>query len=235
MIAQRYGMDGATSPRMRYANRRQAGEVLAGRLQDFSGREDVVVLGLPRGGIPVAFEVAKALQAPLDVFVVRKLGLPGHPELAMGAIASGGVRVLNEDLLRQLPVPASAIDSVARAEQAELERREQLFRGKRSAVPIEGRTVILADDGLATGSTMRAAVLAIRRGLPSQIVVAVPVGARETCRALMDVADAVICASMPEPFTAVGAWYDDFEQTTDEEVRHLLARHPPGRDVRRSA
>jgi predicted phosphoribosyltransferase len=235
MIALGYGMDGVTSPRMRYANRRHAGEVLAGRLRDFAGREDVVVLGLPRGGIPVAFEVARALKAPLDVFVVRKLGLPGHPELAMGAIASGGVRVLNEDLLRQLPVPASAIDAVARAEQAELERRERMFRGTRLAVPLEGRIVILVDDGLATGSTMRAAVLAIRRVRPAQIVVAVPVGARETCQALTHVADDVVCAWMPEPFTAVGAWYDNFEQTTDEEVRHLLAPHPPGHDVRRSA
>jgi predicted phosphoribosyltransferase len=195
----------------------------------------VVVLGLPRGGIPVAFEVAKALKAPLDVFVVRKLGLPGHPELAMGAIASGGMRVLNDDLLRQLHVPASAIDAVARAEQAELERRERAYRGARPPMPLEGRIVILVDDGLATGATMRAAVLAIRRVLPSQIVVAVPVGARETCRALNEVADDVVCALMPERFTAVGVWYDNFEQTTDDEVRRLLSGGLPDVEVRRSA
>ena len=222
-------------PRLRYANRREAGSILAGRLREFAGRDDVVVLGLPRGGIPVAFEIAKALNAPLDVFVVRKLGLPGHPELAMGAIASGGVRVLNDDLLRQLHVPPSMIDAVARAEQAELERRERAYRGARPAVPVAGRVVILVDDGLATGSTMRAAVLAIRRVLPSEIVVAVPVGARETCRALNEVADNVVCALMPEPFTAVGLWYDNFEQTTDDEVRRLLAPQSPGGDIKRSA
>ena len=220
---------------MRYVNRREAGAVLAGRLRDFAGRADVVVLGLPRGGIPVAFEVANALQAPLDVFVVRKLGLPGHPELAMGAIASGGVRVLNDDLLQQLHVPTSAIDAVARAEQAELERRERAYRGARPPIPLEGRVVILVDDGLATGSTMRAAVLAIRRVLPSQIVVAVPVGARETCSAMNEVADDVVCAHMPEPFTAVGLWYENFEQTTDEEVRRLLSSPSLAVDVRRSA
>ena len=220
---------------MRYANRREAGAILARQLREFGGRTDVVVLGLPRGGVPVAFEVAHALQAPLDVFVVRKLGLPGHPELAMGAIASGGVRVLNDDLLRQLHVPASVIDAVARGEQAELERRERAYRGARPPIPLEGRVVILVDDGLATGATMRAAVLAVRRALPSQIVVAVPVGARETCRALKEVADDVVCARMPEPFTAVGLWYENFEQTTDEEVRQLLSSPPPVVEVRRSA
>jgi putative phosphoribosyl transferase len=219
---------------MRYGDRREAGAVLAGRLREFAGRGDVVVLGLPRGGIPVAFEVAKALEAPLDVFVVRKLGLPGHPEVAMGAIASGGVRVLNDDLLRQLRVPASAIEAVARAEQAELERRERAYRGDRPAMPLHGRTVILVDDGLATGSTMRAAVLAIRRVLPSHVVVAVPVGARETCRALNEVADDVVCALTPEPFVAVGLWYENFEQTTDDEVRRLLTTRP-NVDIRRSA
>jgi predicted phosphoribosyltransferase len=193
------------------------------------------MFGLPRGGIPVACEVANALKAPLDVFVVRKLGLPGHPELAMGAIASGGVRVLNDDLVRRLHVPPSAIDAVARVEQAELERRERAYRGARPPIPIEGRTVILVDDGLATGSTMRAAVLAIRRVLPSHIVVAVPVGARETCRALEEVADEVVCPRMPEPFTAVGLWYENFEPTTDEEVRRLLSSPLPLADVKRSA
>ena len=228
-------MSAFTPARMRYANRREAGAVLAGQLRGFADRTDVVVLGLPRGGIPVAFEVANALKAPLDVFVVRKLGLPGHSELAMGAIASGGVRVLNDDLLRQLHVPASAIDAVTRVEQAELERRERAYRGTRPPIPLEGRIVILVDDGLATGSTMRAAVLATRRVLPAQIVVAVPVGARETCRALDEVADEVVCVRMPEPFTAVGLWYENFEPTTDEEVRRLLASASSVVDVRRSA
>ena len=218
----------------RYANRRQAGVVLAGHLHQFAGR-NVVVLGLPRGGIPVAYEVARALQAPLDVFVVRKLGLPGHPELAMGAIASGGIRVLNDEVVRQLRVPTGAIDAVTRAEQAELERREYAYRGARTAVPIEGRVVILVDDGLATGSTMRAAVLAVRRLIPAEIIVAVPVGARETCRALAEVADDVVCARMPEPFTAVGLWYELFDQTTDEEVRGLLAASAAVPPVKRSA
>ena len=153
----------------------------------------------------------------------------------MGAIASGGVRVLNEDLIRQLRVPYAAIDAVARAEQIELERRERAYRGARSPIPIEGRVVILVDDGLATGSTMRAAVLAARRLIPSEIVVAVPVGARETCRTLAEVADDVVCALMPEPFTAVGLWYDDFEQTTDDEVRRLIATCAAAPQVRRSA
>lgn len=220
--------------RGRYADRREAGAVLAGHLREFAGR-DVVVLGLPRGGIPVACEVAMALRAPLDVFVVRKLGLPGHPELAMGAIASGGVRVLNDDLIRQLRVPYAAIDAVARTEQIELERRERAYRGAQPQIPIEGRVVILVDDGLATGSTMRAAVLAARRLIPSEIVVAVPVGARETCRALAEVADDVVCALVPDPFTAVGLWYDDFEQTTDDEVRRLIATCAAAPQVRRSA
>jgi predicted phosphoribosyltransferase len=222
-------------PRPRYADRRDAGRALADRLRDYARRSDVVVLGLPRGGIPVAYEVARALNAPLDVFVVRKLGLPGHAEYAMGAIASGGVRVLNEDMIGQLHVPAAAIEAVARREQLELERREHAYRGARQAVPLEGRTVILVDDGLATGSTMRAAVLAIRRQLPSYIVVAAPVGARETCRAMDELADEVVCARMPEPFQAVGLWYESFEQTTDEEVRRLLAAAPPSGPIRRSA
>lgn len=221
--------------RVRYADRREAGRVLAARLQDYAGREDVVVLGLPRGGIPVGYEVAQALKAPLDVFVVRKLGLPGHPEYAIGAIASGGVRVLNDDAIRQLRVPAAAVEAVARAEQVELERRERAYRGGTPGVPLEGRVVVLVDDGLATGSTMRAAVLAIRRQFPSQIVVAVPVGARETCRAMNEVADEVVCARMPEPFNAVGLWYEDFGQTTDEEVSRLLAASPTAGSIRRSA
>jgi len=220
--------------RRRYADRHEAGVALADRLLEFAGR-DVVVLGLPRGGIPVAYEVARALHAPLDVFVVRKLGLPGHPELAMGAIASGGVRVLNDEIVRQLRVPSAAIEAVTRGEQMELERRERAYRGARTAIPIEGRVVILVDDGLATGSTMRAAVLAVRRLIPAEIIVAVPVGARDTCRALTEVADDVVCALTPEPFTAVGLWYENFDQTTDEEVRRLLAASTAAPQVKRSA
>jgi predicted phosphoribosyltransferase len=197
--------------------------VLADRLSQFADKGNVVVLALPRGGVPVAYEVARALAAPLDVFVVRKLGLPGHPELAMGAIAGGGVRVLNEDVLESVPVSHAAIDAVTRTEQLELQRRERAYRDGRPPVPIEGRVVILVDDGLATGSTMRAAVLAIRRLHPARVVVAVPVGAWQTCQALGEVADEVVCPFTPEPFTAVGLWYADFSQTTDEEVRQLLA------------
>lgn len=209
--------------RARYADRHAAGRVLAERLREFARRDDVVVLGLARGGVPVAFEVAQALDAPLDVFVVRKLGVPGQAEYAMGAIATGGVRVLNEDAIRWLRVPRSVVDAVTHAERIELERREREYRGSRPPIGVEGRVVILVDDGLATGSTMRAAVLAIRRQLPSQIVVAVPVGAREACQALDEVADEVICARTPEPFSAVGLWYEDFDQTTDDEVRRLLS------------
>jgi predicted phosphoribosyltransferase len=167
------------------------------------------------------------LDAPLDVFVVRKLGLPGHPELAMGAIASGDVRVLNEEVIHAYSVPPAAIETVAHAERQELQRRERTYRDDRPLVPVEGRTVILVDDGLATGSTMRAAVLAVRRLRPSRIVVAVPVGAWETCHALREVADGVVCALMPESFRAVGLWYTDFSQTTDDEVRQLLPRANP--------
>jgi predicted phosphoribosyltransferase len=206
-----------------FADRRQAGGALADRLQQFAGRDDVVVLALPRGGVPVGYEVARALRAPLDVFVVRKLGVPGHAELAMGAIASGGVRVLNDDVIGFIDVSSAAIDAVTRVEQSELQRRERTYRNGRSPVPIEGRVVILVDDGLATGSTMRAAVLAVRRLQPARIVVAAPVGAWETCQQLRAVADEVVCAFTPEPFTAVGLWYADFSQTTDAEVRQLLA------------
>jgi predicted phosphoribosyltransferase len=197
--------------------------VLADHLRQFADKGNVVVLALPRGGVPVAYEVARALVAPLDVFVVRKLGLPGHPELAMGAIASGGVRVLNEDVLESVVVSQPAIDAVTRTEQLELERRERAYRDGRPPVPIEGRILILVDDGLATGSTMRAAVLAVRRLHPARVVVAVPVGAWQTCQALGEVADEVVCPFTPEPFRAVGLWYADFSQTTDEEVRQLLA------------
>ena len=208
-----------------FADRRAAGKELAERLQAYHGRNDVVVLALPRGGVPVAHEVAEALGAPLDLFLVRKLGTPGHRELAMGAIASGGVRVLNDDVVRWFDIPPAAIDAVARDEQRELERREAAYRNGRHALPLKNRLVILVDDGLATGSTMRAAVQAVRVHEPSAVVVAVPVGAAETCRELASVADEVTCVRTPEPFSAVGQWYRDFEQTTDEEVQQLLSAH----------
>ena len=204
-------------------DRHQAGAVLAQRLAALEGRGDIVVLALPRGGVPVGFEVARALRAPLDVFVVRKLGVPGHEELAMGAVASGGVRVLNEDVLGWQAISPEAIDRVTRQEQVELERREHAYRGGRPATVVAGKTVIIVDDGLATGSTMHAAVLAVRKLDPVHIIVAVPVGARESCDALRKVADEVVCPLIPEPFSAVGLWYADFSQTTDDEVRELLA------------
>jgi putative phosphoribosyl transferase len=184
----------------------------------------VLVLGLPRGGVPVAHEVASALGAPLDVFIVRKLGVPGHAELAMGAIASGGVRVVNDSVVGELGITASEMDRVASEELRELERRERLFRGDRPPPQIEGRTVILVDDGLATGSTMRAAVAALRSRSPARIVVAVPVGAAETCEEFRREVDEVVCAEAPLSFRAVGAWYENFDQTSDAEVRDLLRR-----------
>lgn len=205
-----------------YRNRRQAGVELAARLEHFKNREDVVVLALPRGGVPIGYEVARALNAQLDVFLVRKLGAPGHRELAMGALASGGVRVLNEDVIRWYRVPEAAIDAITREEQGELDRRERTYRGGRAAVELRGRVVLLIDDGLATGSTMKAAVQAVRAHAPARIVVAVPVGSPETCREFTDLADEVLCARAPEHFAAVGQWYLDFSQTTDEEVRNLL-------------
>jgi predicted phosphoribosyltransferase len=225
----------ATSAPMRYRDRREAGRMLADRLRHFAGHQDVIVLALPRGGVPVAFEVAMAIGAPLDVFMVRKLGLPGHPEFALGAIASGGIRIVNDDVIRYYRIPAAAIDQIAGAEQQELERRERAYRGARPPLNLEGRVVILVDDGLATGSTMRAAVVAVRRQLPSQIVVAAPVGARQACGALDQVADEVVCAMTPEPFRAVGLWYQNFEQTTDDEVRRLLATAAAEPPMKRSA
>jgi putative phosphoribosyl transferase len=209
---------------MVFHNRVDAGRRMAEKLDHYAGRPDVTVLALPRGGVPVGYEVARALGAPLDVFLVRKLGVPGREELAMGAIASGGVRVLNEDVVSELNIPPHWIDIVAARELEELRRREAAYRDGRLAPDVRGKTVILVDDGLATGASMRAAVAALRKLGPAKIVVAVPVGASQTCDEFRDVADEVVCAETPDPFYAVGSWYADFDQTTDEEVRDLLAR-----------
>jgi putative phosphoribosyl transferase len=208
----------------RFSDRHDAGQRLAARLSSYAERPDVLVLALPRGGVPVGYEVATALGVPLDVFVVRKLGLPWHEELAMGAIASGGVRVLDEDLIRVARVSEADLVRVTAAERAELDRRERRYRGDRPLVSVRGKTVILVDDGLATGSTMRAAVQALRQEGPARIVVAVPVAAPEACDAFRDIVDDIICAETPEPFHAVGLWYEDFSQTTDDEVHELLDR-----------
>lgn len=210
-----------------FNNRSDAGQFLAEKLGAYANRKDVIVLGLPRGGVPVAYEVARKLHAPLDVFVVRKLGVPGHEELAMGAIASGGLRVLNQDVLSYLNIPQDIIELVVENEQREIERREREYRGGRPPLDLRDRTVIIVDDGLATGSSMCAAVQALRLQKPKKIVVAVPVGARETCESFKHDGDTVaVCAMTPEPFTAVGLWYADFAQTTDDEVRELLSRWP---------
>jgi len=207
---------------MRFLDRADAGRQLAEKLTGFGGRSDVVVLGLPRGGLPVAFEVARELGAPLDVFLVRKLGVPGHPELAMGAIAEGGVEVLNDELIRDLGIPQKMVQEVAVRERMELDRRDTLYRGGRPLPAVRGRIVILVDDGLATGSTMQAAATALRRLEPARLVVAVPVGAHDTCDRLGQFADEVVCLIAPEQFQAVGLWYDEFSQTTDDEVKRLL-------------
>jgi putative phosphoribosyl transferase len=207
-----------------FPNRAEAGRLLAEKLEKYAGRDDVIVLGLPRGGVPVAYEVSQRLGVPLDVFIVRKLGVPGFEELALGAIASGGVRVLNNDVVAALPNANELIESVTAREMAELERREQTYRDGRPAPDLHGRTVILVDDGLATGATMRAAVAALRQLGAAKIVVAVPVGAADTCRELQDEVDETVCAIAPEWFQAVGQFYEDFSQTSDEEVRELLAR-----------
>jgi putative phosphoribosyl transferase len=208
----------------RFSDRYDAGRRLAGELRAYANRHDVIVLALPRGGVPVGYEAAKALGAPLDVFVVRKLGLPGQEELAMGAIASGGVKVLAPDLIRAARVTEEDLQRVIASEQAELERRERQYRGDRPFPELKGKTVILVDDGLATGASMSAAVAALRQRGASRIVVAVPVAAPETCEAFRNTADEIICLETPEPFRAVGLWYDDFSQTTDEEVHDLLER-----------
>lgn len=209
---------------MLFRDRSEAGQRLAQQLKAYANRQDVLVLGLPRGGVPVAFEVAKELNAPLDVFLVRKLGVPRHEELAMGAIASGGVRIINEELVKKLHVTEEAIARVAAQEQRELERREYAYRGDRPPLDVSGQTVILVDDGLATGATMHVAAIAIRQKQPKRIVAAVPVSAPETCDKFKVEVDEIICAETPRPFLAVGLWYSQFSQTTDAEVIDLLQK-----------
>ena len=208
----------------RFRNRTDAGRRLAEKLAAYANRPDVLVLALPRGGVPVGYEVARALGVPLEVFLVRKLGVPGYEELAMGAVATGEVRVLNDEIVRGLGISEHEIDAIVAREMQELARRERLYRGDRLPPDVADRTVILVDDGLATGATMRAAIQALRQQKPARIVVAVPTASPDTCEALKVEADDVICAMTPEPFFAVGHWYEDFTQTTDDEVRELLAR-----------
>lgn len=209
---------------MLFRDRRQAGRYLATKLSAYAGRPATVVLALPRGGVPLGFEVAKALRVPLDVFIVRKIGVPGQEELAMGATATGNVRVLNHEVIRSLGISEETVEAVAAAEEREVARRERLYRGDRPAVDAKQKEVILVDDGLATGSTMRAAVQALRRQDPARIIVAVPVAAVSTCDELKAEVDEMICAATPEPFMAVGQWYEEFSQTSDEEVQELLSR-----------
>lgn len=208
----------------RFRDRAEAGRILAERLVEYAGRDDVVVLALPRGGVPVGFEVARELGLPLDVFLVRKLGVPGREELAFGAIASGGATVLNEEVMASLGIGGETVDAVARREQKELERREEAYRGTRAPPDVAGKVVLLVDDGLATGASMRAAVKALRQLGPERIVVAVPTAARQTCEGFRPEVDDIVCAMTPEPFLAVGMWYEDFSETTDEDVRAILSR-----------
>ncbi|HET6960271.1 MAG TPA: phosphoribosyltransferase [Vicinamibacterales bacterium] len=207
---------------MRFHDRIDAGRQLAAALTEYEGRPDVLVLGLPRGGVPVAHEVARQLHVALDVCLVRKLGVPGHVELAMGAIADGGVEVLSLDLIRDLGIPRQTVEQIAVRERLELERRDRVYRAGRQPASVNARIVLLVDDGLATGSTMEAAIRVLRTQAPAKVVVAVPVGPRETCERLRTIADQVVCLSMPEPFEAVGAWYEAFPQTTDDEIMRLL-------------
>ena len=212
-----------------YRDRKEAGHELGNLLVKLLPDFDILVLALPRGGVVVGYEVARALRAELDIFLVRKLGMPGDEEFAIGALASGGIRVLNEEAVRRFQVPQEAVDRVTAMEQRELQRREQVYREGRAPAAISGRTVVMVDDGLATGSTMLAACRAVRSAGPRRLVAAVPVGSRQACRHLRKVTDETICAMTPEPFAAIGSWYQDFRQTTDEEVRELLqqaAREP---------
>ena len=211
-------------PTTRFTDRSAAGRLLARRLMAYGGRDDVIVLALPRGGVPVAFEVARALNAPLDVLVVRKLGVPGHRELAMGAIAAGGMRILNEDVVREIGITSEQIDLVAAEEQRELERRARTYRDDAPPPDLRGRTALLVDDGLATGATMRAAVIAVRELGAARVVVAVPVAPADTCERLEREADEVVCLMNPNPFWSIGQWYDNFTQVSDREVRELLAQ-----------
>lgn len=210
--------------RLPIENRQTAGQALADALGDYAQRDDVLILALPRGGVPVACEVAEALQAPLDLMLVRKLGTPGQQELAMGAIATGGARVMNPDIVSALAIDQQTIDAVAEREQRELERRQQAYRGDRPLPRIDGRCVILVDDGVATGATMRAAVAALRQQQPAHVVVAVPIAPAETVAKMAQEADEVVCLETPEPFIAIGRWYADFPQLSDAEVRQQLAR-----------
>ncbi|MBK8905215.1 MAG: phosphoribosyltransferase [Anaerolineaceae bacterium] len=217
-----FGLD-KESPAI-FRDRADAGQQLAEALAEYEDRADVVVLGLPRGGVPVAYEVARALDAPLDVFIVRKLGVPGHEELAMGAIASGGVRVINQDVTRELGLAQEAIEAVARKEGQELARREEAFRNGRSGINLHGKVAILVDDGIATGASMRAAVKGLRQHNPAKIIVAAPVASAEACRNFEALVDEVVCLQQPRPFLGVGAWFESFAQTTNDEVRALLEK-----------
>jgi predicted phosphoribosyltransferase len=214
---------GVPGGKVYFYDRADAGRSLARNLQSYKNRPDVIILALPRGGVPVAFEVARELNAPLDVFIVRKLGVPGHEELGMGAIATGDVRVVNESIVRELGISREVVDLVTSREREELERREQLYRGARPPVRVQNKTVIIVDDGLATGFSMKAAVTALRRQHPARLIVAVPTAPVETCEELKRMADEVICGLTPEPFYAVGGSYADFRQITDEEVRRLIS------------
>ncbi len=220
-----------------FRDRADAGRRLAAELGEYTGRPDLVMLGLARGGVPVAFEVARALNAPLDVFLVRKLGVPGHEELALGAIASGGVRVLNDDVVRSLDLSEEAIAAVSAEQQRELERRERLYRNGGGPPRLAGATAIVIDDGLATGASMRAAALAVREQGAREVVAAVPVAAPDTCASFQDEVDRIVCMRTPENLVSVGTWYDDFAQVTDDNVRHLLQRArelPASRSANRS-
>ncbi|VVC76924.1 Putative phosphoribosyl transferase [Aquicella siphonis] len=208
----------------KYRNRIEAGEILAAELMEYADRDDVVVLALPRGGVPVAFEIAKALHVPLDVFIVRKLGVPGHSELAMGAIAMGDTCVFNEDIISELGIPKDAIDQIIEEEKKELKRREVSYRGDHAFPSLKNKTIILVDDGIATGATMRAAIKALRKSQPAAIIVAVPVADKFMCEHMLPLMDRLVCPRRPLHFYAVGAWYEDFSQTEDEEVRDLLTR-----------
>jgi putative phosphoribosyl transferase len=212
--------------RITFEDRAEAGQFLAAKLSHYAHRPDVTVLGLPRGGVPVAYPIAQAINAPLDVFIVRKLGVPGQEELALGAIAMGGARVLNTELIQSIGVSRPEVEAVIRHEEDELVRRERLYREKRPPLNVQGRTCILVDDGLATGASMWAAVIALRKFDPARIVVAVPVAAEATCNAFRDLVDEIVCGITPDPFLAVGVWYANFSQTTDEEVHDLLKRAP---------